>query len=855
MRCLPLLTGILLLAAQPAAGQDAVPAPVTVTEGGVRAEVYADLTAEEEAHLRRRLGIGATPHGPALTLDVGLGPEADNLQALTFTPSGDRILTANARSDNLAVLDAATGATLAVVPVGENPVAVAATDDVAVVACADDDTVTLVDLESYAVRAVVAGVPNPGGVRILPGGTRALVGSILGGGARVLDLATGAVLVTIPGYPFDSLELTITFPSLRQYRNYQPLVASVTGDTLFAVTLQPSPAVVYYSSRTGALLRTVPVDVPPRSFARSADGRTLVVGNFYLARAFQAVDVATGAVADPVPLPLDLVGLVSSFALSADGSAAFVGLRRPDQSAFAAAEVPLNGSPPTLLETRSFEFGTAASPDGRHALGVGVDGAGVYSFETGALTVLTPGRWYVAGGASAAEARWAGVPINHPGEVVSAFRADPSLHDGDFLPGGPDEGDAPDALGLSADGATALVANIYTSALSHLDLATRTVTALTPVSNLNPGEVSVLGDGLALVTGSDSTGLVRATALVALGSGAEVGRLPELGFRRFARGVAPVVFGWSDDDALVQLAARPEVLDLVAASPDSLVAALAASDDGRLLAVADRADGVRLLDGASGALLDRVEVPDAALVAVAPGGGRAYAMGAGDLSIRRYRVDGATVTEEAPIPCGCGTPVALAATDALVAALSPPLVYRFDAATGAPEPTVTVPYGAAVRLALTASGEPVVLTEDPDAVHLPGRSYDLPGRPSDFAFSAAAGLALSIDKTTDTVTLGEATPVGVEDGPEAGSLALRIAPNPARGAVRLDYTWAGPPSRARLAVYDALGRLVHRTATPPQGPGRHTLRWTPGDGAPSGVYLVRLTVGDQTAQTRVTLFR
>ena len=60
------------------------------------------------------------------------------------------------------------------------------------------------------------------------------------------------------------------------------------------------------------------------------------------------------------------------------------------------------------------------------------------------------------------------------------------------------------------------------------------------------------------------------------------------------------------------------------------------------------------------------------------------------------------------------------------------------------------------------------------------------------------------------------------------------------------------------SVIDALGRLVYRHVTAPQAAGRHTLTWDPSAGArptPSGVYLVRLQIGDATATRRVTVVR
>ena len=857
------LSALLTLLPLAAAGQDGRPSPLRVasTDGQTYVDVYSAISPDEARRLEDSLGLAPIPHAgaPFVSLDVGEAPEADFLQAVTFTPSHDRVLTANARSHNLAVVDAATGETLAVVPVGARPAAVAATDDVAVVACFDSFEVYLVDLDTYAVRAVVPGVPYPAGVRILPGGTRALVASILGGGARILDLATGAVAVSIPAFPYDGLELHITSPALRLYYRYQPLVTSVTGDTLFATTRPPSRSVMLFDAATGALLRTIPTAVTPRALALSPDGRTLVVGEFLSDRAFQAIDVTAGTAGPVRPLPQNFVSIVSDFAINADGTAVLLGLRRSNGTDPTAALLPVDGGTPLFIPTRSFEYASEASPDGRLALGVGVDGAGVYDFATGALRVLTPGRWYVAAGFSTTGARWGGVPINHPGEVVSLFdaTAEPAFL-GDVLPGGPLEGDAPAAVGVSRDGTEALVANVYTSAVTRVDLASKAVTAVVPLANVNPGRISALWDDLALVAGTDSTGFEVTTALFDLATGAEVGRLPGLYLRRFARGVEPTVFGWSDAHALVRLRATADALDVVETSEDSLIAGWDVSRDGRLLAVADSTDDrVRFYSGDGGALLGAFGVPDLALVAVAPDGQRVFAASATDALIRRYTFDGTTVAENGTIDCSCGAPELLATNGALVAALASPTVYRFDAVTGEPAGAVPIPYGSVSQLYLTDAGEVVALTEDPDVVFLGSYAYGLANRPTDFTVASEYGLALAVDKGNDALVIGDARLVGVEAGPEAAALALRVSPNPARHAVRVDYTWAGSPAVARLAVYDLLGRLVYRAETPPHGPGRHALTVDPAVVAslPSGIYVVRLQVGDQEARARVTVIR
>ena len=99
-------------------------------------------------------------------------------------------------------------------------------------------------------------------------------------------------------------------------------------------------------------------------------------------------------------------------------------------------------------------------------------------------------------------------------------------------------------------------------------------------------------------------------------------------------------------------------------------------------------------------------------------------------------------------------------------------------------------------------------------------------------------------------------------GEAAGTIEasrLDVSPNPSSGRVSVSLTLSGP-SRARVAVYDALGREVAVLLDGPLGGGAHTVRFD-GVSLPGGVYVVRAAVtpeGGAAARAlvrRVTLVR
>ena len=112
------------------------------------------------------------------------------------------------------------------------------------------------------------------------------------------------------------------------------------------------------------------------------------------------------------------------------------------------------------------------------------------------------------------------------------------------------------------------------------------------------------------------------------------------------------------------------------------------------------------------------------------------------------------------------------------------------------------------------------------------------------------------DETNNTAGPGFITITGAvssEPGAEAPGVWLAAWPNPAAGALTVQYQLPAP-GEPRITVHDALGREVVTAASGTRGAGEHeasvdTNGWTP------GVYVVRLTAGDAVATRTVTIVR
>jgi hypothetical protein len=98
-------------------------------------------------------------------------------------------------------------------------------------------------------------------------------------------------------------------------------------------------------------------------------------------------------------------------------------------------------------------------------------------------------------------------------------------------------------------------------------------------------------------------------------------------------------------------------------------------------------------------------------------------------------------------------------------------------------------------------------------------------------------------------------PTGIErQSIELIPAAIRMEqnyPNPFNGSTVLEYELPAV-SKARLAVYDMLGREVSVLVNGLQPPGRYSMRWN-ADGVSSGIYFCRLSTsegGSPASQTK-----
>jgi len=226
---------------------------------------------------------------------VGYGPTH-------MTVSGDRLYVANTVGNNVAVLDANTGAVLATVPVGLRPSQLAVSPDGGTLYVANQGS-NAVSAYNTATGASLANIPvaAPQGLAVSPDGTRLYVSSIATNRVSVINTATGATLASIA-------------------TGVTPVGIAVNEDgSRVYVANRGSGTVSTINTATNRVIGTVTVGTLPQQVALSADGTRLYVTNTG-SGTVSVVDTTTSTAITTVEVGPSPNGIT----LSGDGSLAYV---------------------------------------------------------------------------------------------------------------------------------------------------------------------------------------------------------------------------------------------------------------------------------------------------------------------------------------------------------------------------------------------------------------------------------------------------------------------------------------------------------------------------------------------------
>ncbi len=591
----------------------------------------------------------------ATSFSINQDPENDMPRECAFTPDGQQVLVVGRDTDTLSVWDVATQSVVATYATGDFPVHVAVSPDgaYASVACVLDESLTLIQLASGATStiAVASGEPfwsafSPDSSRIVTGTTNGTSGSFV----HVYAVATGAQIVNFPTVPQGSTGFFLT-PEAGIFGNlFTRFAIAPDGQTL----LLPdggNDQVALYDLVGGTQTHLFPGSDWPRGVDISADGTLAVV-------TYQG----TGPSVATLDLTAPALNLINAATSPSD---AFVRIT-PDKShaivsvSNAVDFVNLSSGATSATVSTGVVGDIELSFDGQYAL--------VSNFNTRVISIASQSLVKTIAHAACAEA--AASPVAHRFVALNnRFREDIHLYDtngasgsllASVLSGEPEEGDAPRAIALSADGRTALVAGHTSNNVALVSVDHGTINGYVPTGERTFAVAASPVDATAVAVNTESdtatvfdstTGVVHATlnvptrptSVVIAPDGTRAYILSVAGTDRVyfvdLNGAASAVTGSLISGQTGTVTATFGVASGMAVSPDGALLAVCISFDDELL----------LVDTATQTEVARVPVGDFPIrAAFAPDGSAVYVTNAFGDSLSKVDLSGA-------VPVAAGT--------------------------------------------------------------------------------------------------------------------------------------------------------------------------------------------------------
>lgn len=244
------------------------------------------------------LSVPTTPSFVA-EAEAGEAPEGDCPRRVALTPDGQTAVVANVLSGNVSIIDVPTRTVEAILPVGDRVQNVAITSDggTAVACGMESGAVTIIDLGTNAVLANVPTGTRPGVVVITPDDAFAYVANIQSNTVSVVEL-DGAASSEVTELPVGVIGVQFLGFGINS-----GLAMSPTGEyVLVAASFDDQVKVIATTSRT--IVATLNVGDFPLQLAFTDDGtRALVTNRFDDTASLLAIDGASSSVVTSVALP------------------------------------------------------------------------------------------------------------------------------------------------------------------------------------------------------------------------------------------------------------------------------------------------------------------------------------------------------------------------------------------------------------------------------------------------------------------------------------------------------------------------------------------------------------------------
>lgn len=430
-----------------------------------------DLTIDHQSRLLTDLD--AYPAGDAI--------EGDYIIEMAFTPDGSEVWVLNRTTDNITVFDQVSREITQNIHVSRGPVSLGFTDDYAVVSCLANDSIHVIDLDTYAIIASFLGDEQPVKVRTSRDGSLAVVGCDINDVAIVINLDSLQKVATIP--KFTVFLSKFSFITSNPRSSFYWSGFEISPDNQYILNGASEDGLEIFDISTGAVVKTIAEAGDAGMMAMSGDGNYVVT-------------VQTGSDPKISRIALDSLHMVSQVEMSnnsiystysrpginMDGSKVYVPVQDGNT-----ALINLGDQTIKTIATGNTPDWVGQSHDYQYAI-AGDYYTAVIDFETGNIVSSINGRSIQNGAVSPAGNHIvASDPLRDEVILFYEFENPADLNFLDRKPTGSElEADATYSVKFTPDGEKAVAVNSISGTVSILNTSTF---ALEGIIDLNTSEI------------------------------------------------------------------------------------------------------------------------------------------------------------------------------------------------------------------------------------------------------------------------------------------------------------------------------------------------------------------------------
>ena len=798
------------------------------------------------------------------TYQIGNNPEGDYPGDMIYSADGSKIFIANSYSNNVTILNAASGAALDNIEVGSYPITLALTDEYAVVPCSMSSDVYIIDLSDNSIAATINVNGEP--VSVVINGSKAYVGCDIGESSSnlndecaIIDLTTLSLENTIIDFPVKITSWSYTFNHGRNFYSYNNFEVSDDGN--YIIVGNWIDKINFYNTTTGAIdYQLDATDV--KRVSKSGDGSTVIafsVDNLY------QVDIATHSLTETVNLGSSSLFFKCLGIANQDGTKAFVSLSANNSAFVNFTTSSIN----TFTQTQT-PFWIVASADRSKVIG-GQKNFTVFDFETETILGQNTSFGALVGNVSPDCTQAIGASfLWYEGPFFYDLSDLNNIIIYDYKPTGEaPEGDAPMRVKITPDGKTALIINELSHNVFIFDIPTSTFTGNFELDGA-PMDIEFTSDGnYAVIT----TVYLEAEIVIFDMNTETIVKEINTGVSNRYIEILPdnskaYVRTGEDGIWVINLDGANSSLETIIACGNSTYSSsgygiftdhVVTPDGNYLFVCASYDDEIQIID---------TEIDE--IVAELPTGSSPYFIAFNDASNRaivsdkaddKYTlidIDGENSSIIGDFPIDFNTEVAFrcaynSMNDEFGITVFGNYYYNTgaqlitaDANTGEEISTIDFPdeAGNAMQVEYDIEGNSMVLTEF-SFIH-GEEQYDFPVKVKYMAYSPQENVALVISPVDDNLYVIDMTTTGMETYSIANNKFIlhQNTPNPATAFTSVNYELK-ENAAVKLAVFDNTGKLIQQFNKGSQKKGKYSFELNVSE-FNSGVYYYTLSVDNQS---------